>query len=189
MQSAGWRGSNFDAIIFENIDMPYCLKIESNNTSIRSVTEKKLVIKSITKTDNSETWNEDALTKDIVTGIRLKAATLDRMYDRLNWMRQSLTSDIVLNEHIYNNRYQQALKYNQNLEGDTSLLKLYADELEVDLATAARHCIFCYKEDVISIAKTERSKLEFEEKILAAEELEQLQQISIDWHYLNLNQL
>ena len=189
MKSAGWRGNNFDDIIFKNIDMPYCLKLEIDNTVFREITEKKIVIKTITETENEETWNENALDKDLVVGVRLKSAVLDRMYERLNWMRQSLTNDIVLHEHIYNNRYQQALRYNQNLEGDTSLLGLYADEFGVDLATAAKHCIFCYEENIVGIVKTERSKLEFEKRILAAEDLEQLQQIDFEWHYLNLNQL
>lgn len=186
---AGHLGADFTEIIFENYSMPYCLKIISNNAPIRWSSEKKIVITDVIKTDNIYTWDIVSLKIERVVELILKAATLDKIYERLNWARSGLATDILLDDAVQYHRYQQALKFQNGEIYNLSLLEMYADDLGVELSTAANHCIFCYNENVESLARSEKIKMKFEKLILASESLKELQLIDYRWHHLVIGKL
>jgi hypothetical protein len=152
-------------------------------------TEKKNSIDCAVRLTTEETWNEQTLDKNIVVEIRLKAATLDRIYDRLNWGRDSMKSDILLEDRISHVRYIQAIDHLSGRDVDFTLLKNFATRLNVDLDVAAKHCIFCYEDNMLRMAKSEEQLLDFEHRILAAASFDELVEIRKEWDHSNRNQL
>ena len=52
-----------------------------------------------------------------------------------------------------------------------------------------KHCIFCFEEDLYSIAKTEKIKKVYEQKIISSDCLLTLQHICAEWNRINIGQL
>jgi hypothetical protein len=176
-------GENFNDIISENSDLPYNLVIEAGNPTVRWVSEKRLYIHNIIKTNNDLTWKDpNSMSMKSVIELRLKAAALDYIYESLNYIRDKFNSEITLNEFVNNKRYQQATDYLEGKKIDFTLLEIYADEIEKDLNFAAMHCIFCYEENLLIISKTEKNRKIYERKILEAESYDELCVICKTWN-------
>jgi hypothetical protein len=183
------QNNAISAVLVSNTYMTYDVLLKGFNPPTRWASEQRFNFRSAVRTSSNDTWDIESLSKETVSTLRLKAAALDKIYEMTNSMRSSLVSDIVLDEYIYNNRYKQALDFIENKTNNISLLKIYANQLETDLLTAAKHCVFCYDEDQIKITKSEENLLNAEKNILNSTSLENLQEIVLQWltiycHYL-----
>jgi hypothetical protein len=177
------QNKDISVVLASNISLTYNVELTNSSTAaIRTAIEKVFISASAKRTSLEKTWDEpNALSHQTVTALRLKAAALDHVYDTVNCARSSMISDIVLDEYIYNNRYMQALSYLENKNNNISLLKIYADHLNVDILTAANHCIFCYEEDQMKIAESELDLSKTEKSILESTNLLELQEIAAQW--------
>jgi hypothetical protein len=183
------QNNSISAVLESNTYMTYDVVLTGFNPPVRWASEHRFNFSSAVRTSSNDTWDLESLTKETISALRLKAATLDKIYEMTNSMRSSLVSDIVLDEYIYNNRYKQALDFINNKTDNISLLKIYANQFETDLLNAAKYCIFCYDEDQIKIAKSEENLSNAERNILNSTSLETLQEIVLPWlaiysHYL-----
>jgi hypothetical protein len=181
------QSSGLSAALLLNTHMIYDIELKIANPKIRWAVEKRLIpITGNKRTSNTETWSHnDSLSKERVVSLRLKSAALDMLYEVLNSVRSTLANDILLDDHIYNNRYRQAVCYLKNDTDNIEFLEIYAKKMNTDLTNAAKHFIFCYNEDLMKITKTEEQLIVFEEDILAAENLESLQEILLEWYFQN----
>ena len=174
------------SVLSSNTYLTYDVVLESKgNQQIRNAQEKNIEYISAVRTSMKETWQqENSLSSEIVSSLRLKAAALDKIYEIINWARSSMVSDIILDEYIYTQRYQQALEYLNNNSDNIPLLKIYAKQIDTDILNAAKHCIFCYDEDHKIIAQSEESLITFEKNILDSTNVENLQEIVYQWKKL-----
>jgi predicted XRE-type DNA-binding protein len=191
LNNSGWEGYNFNDILQSNTDMTYNIKLNSNNINFRCVSEFKFIVFSAERTDLDNVWNDtESLAKEKVVEIRLKAAMLDKVYECLNWQRCLKQKEIALDFHIYNLRYNQAIEYvKDNSIENKHFLKIYADHQNMDYMSAAKHCIFCFEEDMNYIATNEKLRLTFEQKILNAQSFEELTNIDFDWFRITWEQI
>ena len=174
-------------ILATNTYMVYDVELIMPRTPTRWTVEKRSMHTDCLRVPISETWqHSNSLSPEEVVSLRLKSAALDILYEILNTVRSTLTSDILLDEHIYNNRYKQAVDYLNNVTVNTGLLEVYARQMNTDMTNAAKHFIFCYNEDLMKITKNEQQLIIFEDNILAANSLSELQEILLEWHYQNL---
>ena len=166
----------------DNSNMPYYIKIDSDNPMTRWSSERKIKVFGMQKSSHLDTFNEpSALDISQVIELRLKAAALDAVYDHVNWTRSSMNSDIFLEDRIYERRYQQAVSYLDDETAEAGLLEIYAQELDCDIKAAAKHVIFCYEEDSMSLEMSERMKSQVVRKIKSAESLEEIQDLMLAW--------
>ena len=176
------QNKDISLVLATNISLTYDVLLKNSSRDVRTAIEKVFVNVSAKRTTLEKTWDEpNALSQQTVTALRLKAAALDHVYDTVNCARSSMVSDIVLDEYIYNNRYMQAVNYLENENNNISLLKIYAEHLNVDILTAAKHCVFCYEEDQMKIAESEEDLVRTEKSILESTSLLELQEIAAQW--------
>jgi hypothetical protein len=169
-------------ILRDNTLAPYYIKLKLYNPLSRNASEPRHKIYGAEKHSHSETFAEqESLSPSMFVGLRLKSAALDNIYDWINWSRTRLNSDLLLQDHLNEKRYQQAMSY---LSGDTKnirLLTLYASQLDTSIEDAAKHCKFCYEEDQLLLEQSEQRRIEIEDAIKSATSLQEIQDLSWEW--------
>lgn len=168
-------------LLTDNIALPYVLKATlASKSKGRYVSEIKPRIFYIEKCDLEF---DDSLPASRIVEIRLKSAALDVLYDRINWQRKLLEEDLIGSSLIYTMRYQQALRFLDGYNGELPLLKSHARKLDVDMMAAAKHCLFCYEEDSMTLAMSEDCRSTIEHEIMEAKSLDDLGKILFRLNY------
>ena len=169
-------------VLRDSTIFPYYIKLKSHNSLTRNAVERRYTIYGAKKTTHHDTFAEqESLSPSTLVGLRIKSAALDNVCDWINWSRSRINSDLLLQDHLNEKRYQQAISYLSGDYKNIGFLTIYASQLGTSIEIAAKHCKFCYEEDQKLLEYSEQRRIEIEQAIKTATSLEEIQDLSWEW--------
>lgn len=153
------------SILKTNTTMTYDVTF-SYMTKIRFTSQDWYVINDLRRLPSEEIFTKETFTVEQVTELRLKAAALDYLFDRVNFARGSMISDIFCVDMINQLKIKQANDFLKGQADACDLISLTAQQFNISINDAAKYIQFENEEIERNLIKSELFKVEYQNRIL-----------------------